>query len=185
MVYDRDEIVKRALESKTNVPGTCQLWTRTIIGVDSAGDQDGDGDADAVDGWKSEPYSAKHADDRSVPKGYPVAFRGGSNGYGHRAISLGHGLIRSTDMSDDGSSYQAGNVGTSTIAKIEAAMGIQYLGWSETMSGVKIPDPPPPTRGENVDHAIEDLKDAKSKKDTPRRRLIDRALELLRRIKKH
>lgn len=185
MVYDRDEIVKRALASKTNVVGTCQLWTRTVIGVDSAGDQDGDGDADAVDGWKSEPRRARHVGDRTVPKGYPVAFGGGSNGFGHRAISLGGGKIRSTDMSDDGSTWHAGNVGTTTIAQIEQSMGVSYLGWSETMSGVKIPNPPPPTRGEKVDHALDDLDDAKAKKNTVRRRLIDRARALLRKIKKH
>lgn len=189
MVYDSDEIVKRALDSKTNVPGTCQYWTRTIIGVDSAGDQDGDGDADAVDGWKSEPLKHRHsvnAQDYSPPKkGRPVAFSGGSSGYGHRAIAIGHGLIRSTDMSDDGKSWQPGNVGTTTIEDIERCMGVNYLGWSDTMSGVLIPDPPPPTRGEKVDHALKDLNNAKSKKGSRRRELIERAKRILRKIKPH
>jgi hypothetical protein len=45
-------------------------------------------------------------------------------------------------MSDDGTRFQAGNVGTSTIANIERAMGLTYLGWSSTITGQPIPLPP-------------------------------------------
>jgi hypothetical protein len=180
MVYNTEEIVKRANASKKNAVGTCQLWTRTIIGVDSAGDRDRDGDADAVDGWKSEPMWARHTGDRNPPAGMPVAFSGGSKGYGHRAVSLGQGRIRSTDMSATG--WSPGNVGTTTIAQIERSMGVTYTGWSETMTGVKIPQPEK-TRGEKVDEALEALEDSHSKKDSERRRLIDRAKALLSKIK--
>lgn len=185
MVFNTDEIVKRALDSDTNVPGTCQLWTRTIIGVDSAGDQDGDGDADAVDGWKSEPVRFRHRGDRKVPAGMPAFFEGGSNGFGHRCIGLGkkHGWkLRSTDMS--GSSYSPGHVGTCTIEDIERSMGLTYVGWSETMSGVVIPKAPPPTIGEKLEHALDDVQAAKSRKGTRRRAVIDRVKKLLRSLRK-
>lgn len=141
-IRNREEAAKAALASQTNVVGTCQLWTRTQFGAPSAGDRDRDGDADAVDGWLSEPTSAKHYGDRNPPRGVPVAWKGGGKGFGHRAVSLGGGLIRSTDMSDDGTRYQAGNVGTSTIANIERSMGLTYLGWSSTITGQSIPLPP-------------------------------------------
>lgn len=140
MVYDRAQIVERALASTTNTPGSCQLWTRTIIDAPSAGDFDHDGDADAVDGWESEPAKYRHPGDRNPPAGVPVAFKGGSHGYGHRAISLGGGKIRSTDMAPD--AYSPGHVGTTTIAAIERHMNQSYLGWSETMDGFLIPVPP-------------------------------------------
>lgn len=182
MVYTREEAVKRALASKTNTPGTCQLWTREIFGAGSAGDRDGDGDADAVDGWKSEPDSAKHLYDRNPPAGVPVAFSGGSKGYGHRAVSLGKGQIRSTDM--NGPYYKPGVVGTTTIEQIEKQMGVKYLGWSETITGLTIPKPPKPpktSRGEKVDGAIRKLENAKG--TGARAALIERALKVLNRIK--
>lgn len=151
MSTTREQAARNAEASKTNVPGTCQLWTRTQFGAASAGDQDRDGDADAVDGWKSEPISARHTD-RNPPRGVPVAFSGGSRGYGHRAVSLGGGKIRSTDMTATG--YAPGVVGTTTIAQIERSMGVTYTGWSETISGNPIPNPQPaPPKPEPIDFA--------------------------------
>lgn len=182
MVYNRDEAVARARASLTNVPGTCQKWTREIFGAPSAGDRDGDGDADAVDGWNSEPVSARHPGDRKPPAGVPVAFSGGSKGYGHRAVSLGKGQIRSTDMA--GPYYKPGQVGTCSIEQVEKAMGIKYLGWSETITGLtipKAPKPPKTSRGEKVDGAIRKLENAKG--EGVRGKLIERALKVLNRIK--
>jgi hypothetical protein len=144
MVRNREEAARNAEQSTSNVPGTCQLWTRNRFLAPSAGDRDGDGDADAVDGWKSEPVSARHEGDKNPPRGVPVAWSGGSRGFGHRAVSLGNGKVRSTDMSDTGGRYQKGNVGTATIDQISNAMGIQYLGWTETITGQRIPLAPKP-----------------------------------------
>lgn len=144
MVHNREQAAQSAEKSNTNVPGTCQLWTRNRFLAPSAGDRDGDGDADAVDGWKSEPVSARHEGDKNPPRGVPVAWSGGSSGFGHRAVSLGGGKIRSTDMSDTGGRYQKGNVGTATIDQITNAMNITYLGWTETITGQRIPLAPKP-----------------------------------------
>ena len=105
--------------------------------MNAVGDVDGDGDADAVDGWKSEPASARHEGDRNPPRGVPVAWSGGSRGFGHRAVSLGNGRIASTD---------AGGIGRISIVPlswVEQQWGMSYLGWSETMSGVLIEAPTP------------------------------------------
>lgn len=183
--YDREEAADRAAESKTNVPGTCQLWTRTRFGAPSAGDLDRDGDADAVDGWKSEPTEARHAD-RKPPRGVPVAWSGGRNGFGHRAISLGGGLIRSTDAGG------SGRVATVELGWVERTWGLTYLGWSETITGLEIPRPPrpkpepeippavdlgPPTRGKRVDQAIRRLRHVEA--TGQRQTLVDRALSAL------
>lgn len=144
MVQNREQAAQSAEKAVTNVPGTCQLWTRNRYLAPSAGDRDGDGDADAVDGWKSEPVSARHEGDRNPPRGVPVAFSGGSRGFGHRAVSLGGGKIRSTDMVGD--RYTPGKVGTTTISAIEKSMNQQYLGWSETITGIRIPLAPAPAK---------------------------------------
>jgi len=136
-MYNREQAAQRAEASHTNSPGTCQLWTRTMFGAPSAGDRDHDGDADAVDGWRSEPLHAKH-EDRNAPRGTPVAWAGGAHGFGHRAISLGNGMIRSTDAGG------SGKVATVSLNWVEQHWGLRYLGWSETMTGLAIPLPPKP-----------------------------------------
>lgn len=134
MVYNRKEVVERALavNGAANTPGMCQAWTRGIIGVDAVGDVDGDNDADAIDGWLSEPEKYRHYD-RNPPGGVPVAFSGGRNGFGHRAVSIGNGRIASTDAGG------TGRIAIVSIAWIETYWGMQYLGWSETMGGELIP----------------------------------------------
>lgn len=182
-MYNREQVAQRAEASKTNTPGYCQMWSRTVAGGVSVGDFDGDGDADAVDGWKQS--TKKHPGDRNPPRGTIVSFSGGSKGYGHRAISLGAPGIRSTDMSTLTGRYAPGVVGTVSISEIEKAMGVKYLGWSEDISGVLIPLPPavkPPkltSRGKSVDEAIARLKKSRAKAGTERRILIDRSLEAL------
>jgi len=191
MVRSREEAAKQARQSKTNVPGTCQLWTRTQYLAPSAGDQDRDGDADAVDGWKSEPRWAKHSGDRKPPLGTPVAWSGGRSGFGHRAISLGpdkNGVyhIRSTDAGG------SGVVATVPLDWPERNWGLHYLGWSETITGLKIPSdkkpvvpPKPPTRGVRVDTMLDKGKEAAkiAKDGSERDRLIKRAMRSLRQIK--
>lgn len=152
-INDRETAARKAEASKTNVTGTCQLWTRTQFNAPSAGDVDGDGDSDALDGWKKEPLAHRHTD-RNPPRGVPVAFKNKSgSGHGHRAISLGGGKIRSTDMY--GNTYKPGTVGTTTISGLESAMSLVYLGWSDTISGLAIPIP---SRGKTVDAALSHAK---------------------------
>lgn len=129
MVRTREEAAKRAEASRTNEYGMCQQWARELYGADSAGDRDHDGDADAVDGWLSEPKSARHTD-RNPPRGVPVAY---GNKHGHRAMSLGGGKIRSTDAGGHG------KVATVDLDWPEKTWGLKYLGWSDTIDGQAIP----------------------------------------------
>lgn len=135
-IRNREQAADLAEKRTTNVPGTCQMVTREYFGAPSAGDRDHDGDADALDGWASEPKKTRHSD-RNPPRGVPVAFGGGK--YGHRAISLGGGKLRSTDMKNG--RYSPGHTGTCSITDIEQHMGKYWLGWSETIDGYMIPKP--------------------------------------------
>lgn len=190
MVYTREQAVQRASREQSNTPDTCQLWTRTMFGAPSVGDRDGDGDADAVDGWKSEPERFRHTD-RNPPAGTPVAWGGGSRGYGHRAVSLGkiNGvvMVRSTDAPT------RGRVGTVPLDWFERNWGLHYLGWSETISGQMIPfaapkPPPAPvvkTRGEAVDKLINQFQDVKAKPGSERETLLKKAKRQLLKIKQY
>ena len=185
MVRSRADAARRAEQSNYNTPGTCQLWTRTMFDAPSAGDRDGDGDADAVDGWKSEPEKYRHTD-RKPPRGTPIAWSGGSKGYGHRAVSLGpdkSGVyqVRSTDAP------VRGRVGTVPLDWFERNWGLKYLGWSESITGTLIPgaEPEKPSRGVAVDSAIDKLKvaDERAKAGSPRDKLIKQAVKILRKIR--
>ena len=141
------QAIDRAKGQTRNEPGTCQYNVRTWFNAPSAGDRDGDRDADANDGWLAEPKSARHVGDRNPPRGRPLYFKGGSRGFGHRALS-GVDSVFSTDMYNN--RYKAGYTsrvtGTSTsdaIAKIEHAMGVTYVGWSDTIDGYPIPKEAP------------------------------------------
>jgi len=134
-----EEAAKNALARTRNIPDTCQIVTRGYYGAPSVGDFDGDGSADAEDGWKREPANFKHPGDRKPPKGFPVSWLHGSSDHGHRAISLGPDpqsgiyMIRSTDAPS------RGVTSTVPLSWIEEHWGLEYAGWSETISGIKIP----------------------------------------------
>lgn len=181
-----NEALAVADATHTNHPGWCQLVTRGYYEAPSAGDFDGDGQSDAEDGWKSEPATAKRFD-RNPPAGAPVAFLGGSNDEGHRAISRGNGIIRSTDFNGTTRRYQAGVVGNGTIAEIEDAMNVQWAGWSKTIDGVVIPPDPKPkplTKGWRVEKAERLIKHASRKPGTHRANLLNRIAALLAKVPK-
>lgn len=187
-INTREQALRNANEQKRNVPGTCQKVTRGWFNAPSAGDQDGDGDFDAVDGWVSEPVRARHEGDRNPPIGVPLSFSGGSKGYGHRCISNGpSGQARSTDMSNG--RYSAGNVGNTSIPQIENSMGVHYLGWSDTIDGWAIPNEsgvpvrvPRHTKVARAHRLVERALirlEAKGKGNSPRAKALRRALKHL------
>lgn len=140
----REAAARAAQDQKFNTPGMCQMTTRGWLDAPSVGDVDRDGDADAVDGYKSEPEKYRHDGDRLAPLGTPLSWSGGSNGHGHRALSLGFPkgatecLVRSTDANG------LGVVGTRTLSWFENEWGVHYVGWTESMSGILIPKAPRP-----------------------------------------
>lgn len=181
-IRNREEAVKAALADKTNTPRYCQLVTRLWFDAPSAGDVDGDGAADAEDGWKREPAAARRFD-RNPPAGVPVTWLGGSQDNGHRAISLGNGMIRSTDAAG------IGKIGTVPLRWVEDNWGMAYAGWSTTMNGYEIPLAPeqpkpapqkPPTLVEKArKRLVEALELARKKNNKKRAKAILRALRAL------
>lgn len=185
MIRNRVEAMQAALATEHNTPGFCQGQTRAWYLAPSVGDFDGDGAADAEDGWKSEPEKWKHRGDRTPPAGVPLSFTGGSHDNGHRAVSLPGGRVRSTDFSTQTQRYSKGEVGTAnSIHAVEVAMGVTYVGWSESIDGHLIPLGPPPTRGARVDEALQDLREAERREPEGTRRdnILDRSIAIIRKI---
>lgn len=186
-IQTREVALERARKKKTNVPGTCQKVTRDYYDAPSAGDQDNDKDADANDGWLSEPEWAKHPGDRKPPAGYPLYFKNKtSKGNGHRSISLPKFRTRSTDFNGATKKWNKGKMGSGTIEEVEKAMSLVYVGWSETITGLKIPSEEPFVQEPNVEPenfiagAVKLLQQNQESKDGKHKRLVAQALRFLR-----
>lgn len=202
-INSRKEAIANARRKRSNVPGMCQQTVRDYFGAPSAGDQDGDHDADATDGWLSEPVAARHEGDRNPPAGYPLYFKNkAGKGHAHRALSMPQDKVRSTDFSGATKKYAKGKVGTGTIAEVEKALNLVYVGWSETIDGFKIPaagaqaptpaDPTPPTPtpapapalSKNIAAAVKALTAEVESKTGQHKHLVNRALRILTSINK-
>lgn len=79
----------------------------------------------AIEQWRN--AAKKHPDDRTPPIGAPVYW--GGTRYGHIAIYVGNGMVRSTDAGG------SGNMGTVPISWFERNWGQTYLGWSGDIGG--------------------------------------------------
>jgi hypothetical protein len=194
------EAIRVACAQATNDVGTCQANVHMWFNAPSAGDFDHDGDADAVDGWESEPKAYRIVGNRNPDLvGVPIAFHGGSRGFGHRALLMKPGHIRSTDMLNN--RYAAGHTSTVTasttseaLAIIEHAMGVIYTGVSKTIDGQLIPNfeqvtPKPPakqTRGARVDQSLRRLRKSLALSKSPiRSRMLRAAIASLMKIPTH
>ncbi len=82
----------------------------------------------AINQW----YNAKHKHhgDRTPPVGAPVYFSGGQ--YGHIAIYVGDGRVRSTDAGG------AGRMATVSIGWFATHWGYNYLGWTGDIANRQI-----------------------------------------------
>jgi hypothetical protein len=85
---------------------------------------------DATTQW--EQAQRRHPGDTDPPAGAPVFWTGGTHGYGHAAISVGGGRIRTIDQ-------QSGGV-TSEVPLVEISRdwGLPYAGWTEDIGGVDV-----------------------------------------------
>lgn len=104
--------------------GWCQKWVVIeIFNSGGVGDWDGDGAADAEDGWKSAKRKVATSDPGSIPAGYPIYFLGGSRDHGHAAVSAGGGYMYSTDLPT------SGKVGKVLIRQAESSWGVKLAGY--------------------------------------------------------
>lgn len=66
------------------------------------------------------------------PKNVPVYWKGGPHGYGHVAISNGDGYVWTTDKPKHGKFTKV------KLTDITRDWGLTYLGWSETLNGMRV-----------------------------------------------
>ena len=110
--------------------GMCLKYTRTWLEIPARYGR-------AIDAWNNAAH--RHPGVRTVPRGAPMFWVGGSSGAGHIALSTGplsQGVqgVRSTDVP---TSRHVSTVPLSWFAGHWP--GLRYLGWSEDLNGVWIP----------------------------------------------
>lgn len=100
----------------------CLNFVQTMLGAPWSGPS-------AVWAWNH--AKGKHGPDAHPPAGVPVWILGSH--YGHIALSVGGGRIRSTDFPG------RGHVGEVGIYDLAHRWGRHYVGWAEYLGGQKIP----------------------------------------------
>src|SRR5580658_10306481 len=116
--------LQRAAAATTNPVGMCLQVVREWFNVPASAPT-------AIAAWEAASPQFQH-NFYYPPAGVPVFYSGGSQGAGHVAMSIGYGMIRSTDQTGPG------QVSTVSISQITKAWGLTYLGWTETLNGVRV-----------------------------------------------
>lgn len=118
------DAIAKAKATTQFTPGMCAYFTGKCYGQQSTGY------SSAATQWAAIPDQYKHPGDQNPPPGAVCYYLGGSHGYGHAAISVGGGKIRSTDMNANGY-YHEGTVNTVDInAPSHWGYGQHYVGWA-------------------------------------------------------
>lgn len=125
MVYDAEQSARNAEADRWNRVGYCLQQTRTWAGIPG-------GTSTAAQAWWNS--QRKHYD-RNIPRGGFAFWTGGSRGYGHIAMSLGNGWIRSTDAAG------YGVIATRSLQWFDDNWGstLDYVGWTDNLNGVTVP----------------------------------------------
>lgn len=156
MVYSAQVAARNAENDRANDPGMCLQVVRMWCGI-------GARYSDAATAWKN--TNDRHPGDKTdVPRGAAVYWTGGSKGYGHIALSLGNGKVRSTDAGG------RGRVATVDIGWVERTWGQKYAGWAWDINEVTIPHAAKDTGWETVRAGLLKVLDSQAAKGIETRR---------------
>jgi hypothetical protein len=115
------QAVKKARQYTRYRTGYCLNFVQTMLGAPWSGPS-------AIWAWNHAKH--KHRGDKNPPPGVPVYWSGGR--YGHIAVSVGGGRVRSTDWPS------RGRVGECSIDQLTRAWRKHYEGWASDIGGQNI-----------------------------------------------
>ncbi|MGZ6768003.1 MAG: hypothetical protein ACXVEQ_17080 [Nocardioidaceae bacterium] len=122
-LHNAAQTADSAKRSHQDTPGHCLQWARTRAGIPGRYATA----AEAARGAFNKHFGGR------PPAGAAVYYTGGSHGYGHIAISVGGGKVRSTD------SGGSGRVATVGYRWPVTHWHLHYAGWADNINGYTIP----------------------------------------------
>jgi hypothetical protein len=125
--------VQYAMDHHSWASGMCQQFVRSCFDVGALFPS-------AASAWNNADHKHRVDHGAQVPRAVPVFWLGGSRGFGHVAISIGNGLVRSTDWPSSGS------IGTVAIDTITSRWGQRFQGWTEDINNVRVWTPSTPVQ---------------------------------------
>lgn len=136
MTRTPNEAVDWALATTKGYPGMCLQFVRTAYGIPAKY-------GSARTAWQNATSQVETSDAAACPRGYPIWLDHPKSVHGHVAISLGGGLIRTTNSA-------TGLIHTHNIATWHG-WGYRVLGWAAELNGVAIPGGPNITASSDAD----------------------------------
>lgn len=144
MTNTPEQAITKAAAQSLNGPtfqvGTCLRQVRTCYAVAAQYPS-------AAEAWTNAKLKHRTTDIQTIPRGAPVFWTGGSQGFGHIAIASGKDYCWSTDI------LRNGYFDHVPIATIRNKWGMTLVGWTEDLNSVRVWSPPaaqpkPPTEPE-------------------------------------
>lgn len=133
-----------ARRNTTITEGMCVFHVRTVMRIMSpTGDVDGDGDADAHDGWKrARDKHFVNGPSYQLPRGVPVWFAAfpQARRHGHVAIATGYGKGRGSWVWSPGVPAAPDKWRRVTIGELEDGWSLDTVGYSYDLNGQPVPD---------------------------------------------
>lgn len=131
MARSPSQAIAFAMKITSGYGGMCLQFTRTCFGI-------GPKWASAQEAWNRNTHKHPTSSLKNIPIGAPVFFKSPNHNFGHVAIYLGGGKIRSSN------SRANNRVFTVAVSSYTNA-GYTFLGWAEEINGVEIPGLNPPS----------------------------------------
>jgi hypothetical protein len=124
------EPIKWARDHMSWPQGYCLQWVRSTFSVAPLY-------ASASDAWREAKRKHPTNSGKHCPRNVPVWWTGGSQGFGHVALSVGNGFCLSTDAGG------AGKCAKVEIDELTRRWGLDFKGWTEDINDKRVYDPHP------------------------------------------
>ena len=128
--------------------GYCLRFVRTMFDV-------GPLFSSASRAWEGADYKHPVSTGVVVPRGVPVFWLGGSQGFGHVAVSVGGGMCWSTDWGGPG------QVNLADINTITTRWNLTLAGWSEDLNQTRVWEPRTAKVTPRMDRIVEQARAAR------------------------
>jgi hypothetical protein len=121
-----EQAIATSLVITTGYGGMCLAFVQDCYGAIPR-------DPSAITAWNNSKHQHPTADPNQVPRGAPIYFAPHGDPYGHVAIYLGNGTMRTTNSA-------TGRIHTDPVSLWTGAYGYRMLGWTSDIEGQPIPN---------------------------------------------